>query len=55
MRNPRHPVYRACESCSTGWVTRLDGTVVRCICWRAHRQKIAELKKLAAGDHEDVA
>ncbi len=34
------PPYVSCGDCSSGWVTRFDGTVVRCWCFLAHQQKL---------------
>lgn len=37
--------WSACAQCrdSGGWVERPDGRVDRCLCWRAHQEKIARL------------
>jgi hypothetical protein len=40
------PAYESCGNCVDGWVRKdtkwgYDG-VVRCWCWKAHQQKLAE-------------
>jgi hypothetical protein len=37
--------WSACAQCrdSGGWIEQPDGRVARCVCWRAHMEKIAQL------------